>query len=65
MSTVSTWVTRAEWRFLQTLAADDSSPRSYSLHLPHLPSEDVVSPVGDPENQVHSPACHTPAYPFQ
>jgi hypothetical protein len=42
MSTVSTWAMRAGWRFLQMLAANNSSPRSYSLHLPDLPSEDVV-----------------------
>ncbi|KAG2757830.1 hypothetical protein P692DRAFT_20824653, partial [Suillus brevipes Sb2] len=58
MSTVSTW----DGAFCNlTLAADDSSPRSYSLHIPHLPSEDMASPVGDPENQVHSPACHISA----
>jgi hypothetical protein len=55
MSTVNTWGMRAGCRFLQTLAADESSPQSYSLHLPDLPIEDMVSPVGDLENQVNSP----------
>jgi hypothetical protein len=58
MSTVNTWGMRAGCRFLQTLAADESSPQSYSLHLPDLPIEDMVSPVGDLENQVNSPASH-------